>query len=314
MKLVIALATRGRPAILVDTLARTLPLITEDKTQLIVMADADDGETIAAVRQQFEANAERIILNVHEREDTVAEKFNRALKFPADVYTAMVDHTHFETKGFDRKIIEAAALHTDGIGFVFNHFANMSFVGNYSWTRKAADTLGYLFPPYFPYWFIDHWVHDIALMVDRISFADVVTNSERKQVTQEMREPAWWATWFDAGYVMRRKIALRMIESPEFKASYADKERWLNPHAAAIRWGRIDQASRAINDTVRASSPQWEMASKLSLADERYQRVKRAAVAMIPAMLEGMPPWQAMQYRNALTPVTAMPALKRAYA
>lgn len=308
MKLVIALATRGRPALLVDTLARTLPLITEDKTQLIVMADADDGETIAAVRQQFEANAERIILNVHEREDTVAEKFNRALKFPADVYTAMVDHTHFETKGFDCKIIEAAALHTDGIGFVFNHFANMSFVGNYSWTRKAADMLGYLFPPYFPYWFIDHWVHDIALMVDRISFADVVTNSERKQVTQEMREPAWWANWYDAAYMLRRKVALKIIESPEFKEPYAHKERWLNPMAAA-RWGRIEQGSVLINNDVRD-----RMVGNLSPDDARYQRVKQKAIAMLPELLAAMPAWQAMHYRNALTPLTAMPALKRAYA
>jgi hypothetical protein len=307
MKLVIALATRGRPALLRDTLRWTLPNITEGNTQLIVMADADDAPTMEVMRD-FPDHADRLIFNVHEREDTVAEKFNRALRWNADVYTAMVDHTHITTKGFDAKILEAATEFPDGIAFVFNHHANLSFIGTYSWTRKAADHLGYLFPPYFPYWFIDHWIDDIARMVDRVAFADVVSDSSRKQPTQEMREPGWWATWFDAGFLWRRRIAQSIIDSDEFQEP-EHRRRVLQRN-----FPLIEGHSRLVNSHVRGQDMDLRRASALSNADPRYLRMKEKAIALLPSMLEGMEPALANAYRDYLIPPTVIPALKRAFA
>jgi len=61
------------------------------------------------------------------------------------------------------------------------------------------------------------WTDDIARLIGRLSFADVRTDQSRAGKTQEMREPGWWATFFDAAYLMRRKIARDIIDGEDFQ-------------------------------------------------------------------------------------------------
>lgn len=311
MKLVVSIATRGRPERLIEALQRTLALIERPETAIAVAVDADDTETITGFERAPPAlrDDKRIVVSVKPREDTIAEKWNRALEISADCYVALGDDDPIATQGFDGRLLEAAARFPDGIGMVYGHMANASFSGVVCPTRKLCDKMGgKIFPEYFPYWFCDHWTDDVAKVIGRISFADVRTDQSKPGKTQEMREPGWWATWFDAAYLRRREQAHAIINDGEFDEPAWRKDLLRTHHPL------IEYRSRWVNDHVRAQARQLEQWSGTPPGkNERYQRVRDKAAAMIPALLEGMPPDEAARFQQMLLPPTTIVGLKRAY-
>lgn len=306
MNLVISLATRGRPAQLLDTIRRSAANWVVPSTRMVVQVDADDAATIA----HLVANRlpDGVSVNAQPREDTIADKWNRALAVPAALYLVAADDDPYLTPGYDAKLLEAAARFPDGIGMVYGHPANASFSCLVAPTAKLAAKMGYLQPPYFPYWFVDHWTDDVARITGRISFADVRTDQSRAGHTQEMREPGWWATWFDAAYLMRRAQAQAIIGAKDFRSP-----RWLKSLLLAHH-PMIEFRSRWVNENVRRDERLRQ--ASLPVADARYQRIKARAVAMIPHMLDdfGMDPAEARMFRAALQPPTEVVNLKRAFA
>ncbi len=308
MKLVITLATRNRPQQVVETIQRSTANLVLDNTVFIVQVDDDDRPTIEAL--QAAPLDKRVRVNVAPREDTIAAKWNRALSETADLYLVAADDDPYVTPGYDAKLIDAGLLFPDGIGMVYGRMANASFSGAVCPTAKFCEKLGHIFPEYFPYWFVDHWTDDVARLIARVSFADVQTDQSRAGKTQEMREPGWWATWFDAAYLWRRQIARRIVDGAYFQSPDWHKE------ILRRSYPLIEHRSKWINDNVRAMSPQYELASGLSVRDERYQRVRDRAVAMVPHLLDdfGMSVEEAYRYRSLLTPAKIVPGLARAYA
>jgi hypothetical protein len=268
--LTIILATRGRPGLLAQTLDQTLKNVCSSYTELVVACDADDEQSITMARA-FEPH---IYLSVENREDTLGAKYNRALapQHRAFAYLAMVDYAPHLTKGFDLAILDAAREFPDGIGVVFNRMANLSFPGINAITHNLAEKLGFIFPPYFPYWFIDHWIDDIARMIDRFTYAEVEVDVTRRPGTQELREPGFWGTFYDAAAVLRRKQAFDIIRSLEFKTPEWMKEILLRRHPL------IEQRGEMINETLRQHGDQ------IALKDDggqRYARVKAQAMTML---------------------------------
>jgi len=304
MRLVISLATRGRPTQLLDTIRRSVANWTHPDTEMWVMCDADDQGSIDAATFYSSQTDHRVFVSVRPREDTIAAKWNRATEIPADLYLVAADDDPYITPGYDTRLLEAAARFPDGIGMVYGHMANASFSGVVAPTAGLVKAMGNkIFPEYFPYWFCDHWTDNLARLIDRISFADVRTDQSHVGKTQELREPGWWATWFDAAYLMLRKQAFDILDMDDLKffAGKKDKERIKS--CAPL----IEYRSRWINDSVRANAPNLEAWSKLSTDDARYQRVKDKAIAMIPHLLDdyGMDPSEAARFRQALMPSTA---------
>lgn len=311
-KLVISLATRGRPQQLLDTVRRSVANLALPNTVMQVQVDADDEPTIAIV-DQLHALDDRVTMIIGLREDTIAAKWNRAVSAPIDyrpdLYLVAADDDPYITPGYDARLIEAAKRFPDGIGMVYGHMANASFSGVVAPTAKLVEKMGgKIFPEYFPYWFCDHWTDDIARIIGRISFADVRTDQKGAGKTQEMREPGWWATWFDAAYLRRREQAHAIIEGAGFVVPSYVKERLLTHHPL------IEFRSRWVNENVRANDKQYAAWSGLSPADARYQRVKQRAIDMVPELLAGMDEGEAARYRDALTPPTHVVGLKRAFA
>lgn len=299
MNLLISLATRNRPQLLLDTIKRSMANWTHPDTRLVIQADADDFATLGMLTDT--KLDPRVSVNVKSREDTVAAKWNRALTEDADVYLICADDGAQITPGYDTKILDAAARFPDGIGWVYGHMANASFSNMMAVTRKLAQMSGYIFPEHFPYWFCDHWTDDIARMIGRIGFADVRCDQSKTPPTQEMREPAWWATWFDAAYLKRRAEAFAIIEQ-------LDEPDWRKQQ---LREGHplVEYRSRWINDNVRANARAYDtMSMQNNLADERYQRVKQKALAMLPDILKELPQDEAMRYAMALSPPPFMMA------
>ena len=307
MNLVISMATRRRPEQMVDTIRRSIVNWTHPETVMHVHTDNDDqGSIDALTKAKF---GERVLASNKEREDTIADKWNRSLGFPADVYLVVGDDDPYVTPGYDTKILEAAKRFPDGIGMVYGAMANLSFSGSVAPTAGMCAKMGYIQPPLFPYWFVDHWTDDLARMIGRISYADIRTDQSKVGKTQEMREPGWWATFFDACYLMRRRQARAIIDSDDFIGEPWHKELLRTHHPL------IEQRSRGVNQNVRNESKQLEGWSGLSKADARYQRVKQRALDMIPALLDDpeMLDHERDFFRNILTPPTIIPNLKRAF-
>jgi hypothetical protein len=304
MKLVISLATRGRPSQLIETVRRSTANLVLPNTVMQLQVDSDDHATIEAL-DKAQGLDKRVKVNVKDREDTIAAKWNRATKIPADVYLVAADDDPYITPGYDGKLLDAAGVFPDGIGMVYGHMANASFSGVVAPTIGLVEKLGAIFPEHFPYWFCDHWTDDVAKIIGRISFADVRTDQSNVGRTQEMREPGWWATWFDAAYLVRRYQAYSIIDGKDFK-SPAWLKTMLKSQAPLIEY-----RSRWVNEHVR-QNPQLRSWS-LPTADERYQRVRSKAVEAIPSILAGLPPEQAEAFRRALLPSNTVVSLQRAY-
>lgn len=306
--LVITLATRGRGPKLVETIKRSMVNWTDPRTVLWVMADADDPQTEECVVKA--GLGHRVQLCARDREDTIAEKWNRvvALAPDADLYLVAADDDPYVTPGYDTALIEAGKRFPDGIGMVYGRMANASFSGAVCPTRGLVTmTGGKIFPEMFPYWFVDHWTDDVSRIIGRLSFADIQTDQSNVGKTQELREPAWWATFFDAGYLARRKQAHDIIMSPDFQTPDWHKEILLRHHPL------IEYRSRWINDGVRANAKALEGWSGLTPSDARYQRIRKKAEAMVPSFLQDMDPNEANLFNAALFPPTAVPNLRQAF-
>jgi hypothetical protein len=85
MRLTINLVTRGRPERLLDTVERTLPLLGEASTQLVISIDDDDQPT-RAVADRLRALDGRIIIDSRPREDALGAKWDRGLDYRAGCY------------------------------------------------------------------------------------------------------------------------------------------------------------------------------------------------------------------------------------
>jgi hypothetical protein len=268
VKLVINCVTRGRPQHLVETIARTMQHVVEPQTRLMVSIDEDDPDTIAAMKRF--AGDHRIIPVVRPREDSLGEKFNRIRDYPGDVYMPLGDYTHIMTPAFDRKILEAASLFPDNIGAVYSHMANVSFPSIWCVTHGLVEKMGWMCPPYFPYWFVDHWIDDIVRLIGRISFVDFQIGFREKPGTQEFREIAFWTTLFDMLRLERRAQARAIIDSPDFLETEGRKE-ILRRH-----YPLIEYRSQWVNDSLRVRVP-----SVVSDGGERYNRLREKAVEMM---------------------------------
>jgi hypothetical protein len=76
MNLYINVVTRGRPERLAQTIVRTLPLLAEDTTRMVVSIDDDDQPT-QELRNWLETLGERVIVDSRPREDALGAKWDR---------------------------------------------------------------------------------------------------------------------------------------------------------------------------------------------------------------------------------------------
>jgi len=267
MSLTAILATRGRPHLLLPTIEQTLKNIVRPDTKLVVAIDHDDHATIDVVATLRDT---RIVPSVMQREDTLGEKYNaRVPVCPADVYLVMVDYAPMMTPGFDSLLLQAANLWPDKIGIIYgNRLPNLSFPEINAVTHKLVDIMGGIYPPYWPYWFVDHWLDDIAKMINRWTVAPIWHDGTKRPGTQEMREPAFWASLYDDLAILRHRQAEEIM-------SHMCDEPW-RKDANRRTWCLTDQRSAMINDNVRAHIRANDLPH-----DQRYARVKAQATAML---------------------------------
>lgn len=272
-RFLIGLVTRGRPEILRKTVERTVANLSDPESRLVVLADEDDAGTAA-----LKFDDPRVVLDVRPREDSIGAKSNRTMAMEWDVYFHMTDYAPYVTPGFDKLVLDAASVFPDGIGVVYNHMANLSFSFANGITRRLAEKMGYVYPEYFPYWFVDHWLDDIARIIDRVSVANVVCEfvGGRKPNTQEHREPGFWGAFYTALVLERRQIAHRIIDSPDFIEPEWRKRLMRTHHTL------IEERSALVNHSLMS------MPANVTGEDERYKRIKGRAMEHVKKWLPAL--------------------------
>lgn len=281
MKATISLITRGRPDLLIPTVEKTLANIQDPQTTLMVAVDDDDTATLKALNGWNFAG--KPWFSIAPREDTLGAKWNRALTIaPADLYIIMVDYAPHLTPGFDRMYLDAAALFPDGIGIVQNRLANnLTFSACQGITAGLAARMNFIYPPFFSYWFVDHFADDIASMIGRRAFADCAVDNSKRPGTRELREPGFWASVYDALEPMRRQCATDIIRSDDFQEPEWRKRLLLDAFPL------VCDRSRMINENLRQNNDIMERQSGAGPGDARYLRTKQAAIDLVRRFTEG---------------------------
>lgn len=264
MRLTVTIASRGRPALLNQAIDAALSNAALPSTRVLAAVDQDDDATLAEVKERS-----RLKISVRKREDSVGAKWNRALReLPADVTMMATDNSVIASPGYDREIIDAARLFPDGIGCVYTKMANASFPYYQAVTSRWADIVGRIYPTYFPYWFVDHWLDDVARMTGRIIMTDVVVDDTSRQGlrTTEMRDVRLWCALFDSLQEERREEARRLIAK-------MDDQPWRK--ALQLRsFPQVEARSLWINQMCRANAEAIENDRGAGAPDERYARIK----------------------------------------
>jgi hypothetical protein len=242
MRLTVSIATRGRPDILMDTLNAYVGNSTLPDTRVHVAIDEDD-ETMKGFKVRMLGYG-KVVLSVQPREDTRGLKHQRVLtEAPADLYLVGTDHSPIVTPGWDGMFLEAAKLFHDGIGVVCTPLANLSFPYLQAVTAKWVELCGYVQPPQFPFWFIDHWLDDVARMTGRYVPVRVHAHSNRRtSTTTEMRDLTFWADYYNF------LTPIRVAEADRIISALDDTEEHKNILRAAIPI--VTQRSFMINDDV----------------------------------------------------------------
>jgi hypothetical protein len=287
MKLTINIATRGRPELLRMTVERTLPNIRRDDTTLMVSADEDDAATIDSFKSYPKDG--RLKLSIKPREDSRGEKYDRALtEAPADLYLPAVDCAPILTPGFDQILLDKTALFPDGIGVVHTGFDKSR--GTFppalqAMTAKYVEKVGYIYNPEYPFWFIDHEVHDLARLIGRYFQApiEVETAPHRPQKTHRLRDVVYWACYYDLMALERRAKARAIITGEDFKTPD-----WLKADLLTnFHW--IENGSWQINEFVRKNAAAIEaQRGETGPPDEGYLRAKARAEQKLSTFLEAM--------------------------
>lgn len=283
MNLTVNIATRGRPEILRKTLEVTLPNVSRDDTTVMVAVDDDDQPTI----DMFKSTpfCRKVLVSIKKREDSRGEKYDRALtEAPADLYLPAVDHAPIVTPGFDQALLDKAALFPDGIGCIRTPFINRGTFppALQAVTAKLVDKLGYIYNPEYPFWFIDHELHDFARLIGRYFLANisVAAGVMRPGTTWRLRDVAFWATYYDMMALERRAKARAIILGKDFLTPDWIKKDLID------NFEGIENEARLINDGVRRNAASIERdRGDPNPPDEGYLRAKERAEAKLSAFL-----------------------------
>jgi hypothetical protein len=199
MRVTVSIPTRGEAphlAMVVKTYVEKAEK-PEDVT-IVVATDEDDPFWNRDRRRDLESDV--VVVSRAPREDALGDKWNRAIGIaPAGVYVAGTDDNVVLSKGWDERLREGAALYTDGIGVIyFGEAPNAQLPIAQAVTHGWADAFGGLYPTHFPFWFIDMWLDELAMMTGRMVWVDILVGScGGRGKTRGLRDVRYWNQFFD---------------------------------------------------------------------------------------------------------------------
>lgn len=280
MTVCLCIASRNRPGELARTVNAAMALAELPETIASVALDLDDNSTHILPELQH------TIISLDEREASLGAKYNRTMdaKPFADLFVLGVDDAYPSNQGWDRAMSEAAAKFTDGVGMVFfgERKGPFDLPDGFAVTRGWVEQVGFFCPEYFPFWWHDTWIDELAKLTGRYVWADVTWEKHGKSEvgghkTIRMREVSWWARFFDATRQMRVDTAIRMIND-------SDDPPWLKTQLKQdmqakcnILWQRNAMVRDRGHEFEKNYGAEYE-------PDAGYDQIKTEAVKMMTAL------------------------------
>lgn len=272
MKINVCVPTRGKKQYLAEYLGETLRNIAMPDTLAIVGCDSDDE--LPPLRP-----SRHMVLSVEPREDSLGAKYNRCARaYDADLYVLSMDDVAISTKGWDEILAKYAAFFKDGIGYLYigREIHGERLPSMLAVTRRVVDLIGFC-PEYFPFWWNNTWIDEIATLVQRIVPVPIETRYPLGVLPEPPRRDVnFWAQFFDETRPMRVEQAYTLIQAMDD-----------GPTAKALLMAMMRPRMRQlalINSNLR--DPEWQKAMEkvTEPRDARHQRLMdkaRAAVEKI---------------------------------
>ncbi len=278
MKINACIASRGHPRQLRETLSATLAMAKLPDTKITVALDSDDPQAAGVAEKLAKLDAERIIVSIAEREDSLGAKYNRAAAaYDADIYVMLTDDEQIATPDWDKMLVDAAAWYPDGIFCIYfgSPPVPSSQPAGFAVSKKLVEMMGFFLSPYHPYWWHDTTLHEIVQFCGRSVNVDVqMSYPYGYGKTRGLRDVSYWATFFDMLRPQRWEIAQRIIDSSE---NLDPLYRKIKLKQAVNQFAQqFQQSNSGLRDPL--SARQFEIGQSYDApADERYQRIYKAS-------------------------------------
>jgi hypothetical protein len=256
----LCIASRGRPELLTRTLSATLANAVLPDTTCVVCLDHDDP-----VKPDLSHLPVDVL--IVPRPDGWGSKFNYcARKSSADVFVIWCDDQVITTKGWDKQVAETPDF------CLGTRPAEIEAERAFAVTRGMADLMGFSAAPYFPYWFIDTWLYDVAELADCIHETTIEIQGERG-LSRGLRDLEFWSLFYARLMPLRMGAAHRIIKA---RGNVLDQDRIARAATEqAFRLGRLSHF-----ETVAALTKRGFDAPE----DERYLRIKLGAEEMLKGL------------------------------
>lgn len=274
---------RGRPEMLERCIQSLLDTAGDDhRIEILVAIDDDDPAWID--REPIPMPRTRYFR--WPRAITLGEKLNRLGQEAAGgIFWFIANDYIVETLGWPAKFREAVANLPNGIGVPFprddlhpNH-ASFPII-----TRRMQEAIGFLFPPCYPYWFIDTtWDQHGIMLGQRFEIDVTVRAPEGRGLSHGLYELQFWVSFWEAMAPVRLREAAQLIAAayghgtPAFQTVMQDIP-------------RRQQICKA--RTAHLSTPEflaeWGSRSESPPAP-RYQEVRTFAEQMMEKLKKGAP-------------------------
>ena len=217
-ELSLLIATRGRPDMLAEVFASLRANTTrKDKTALWLYVDDDDQVTREAIAQgKFCDVGFPVHWHIAPQTATLGEPHEALLKAlgrTSEIYMLGVDDARFDTPGWDEVIRAKFREYPDGILLAFAYdpmtpdAATYAIMG-WGWIQVQ----GRMFPGWFPHWYEDTWVDQVACLAGRhVRLPVLLYPIGGKGPTKRMRNCAFWTRFLQVTLDERKQSARKLI-------------------------------------------------------------------------------------------------------
>jgi hypothetical protein len=279
------IATRGNSQTLEKTITESLRGAVLPTTTVVLGLDEDDPalEDALKIAASFRTRG-TVKVVVGPRPDSIGAVYNRcAEQERADIYIAGADDLTMRTHGWDERILHVTQKMPDFIGVVGCGTMPVASAlpGTYAVTRPLIDRMGFFLQPYTPFWWMDTWLFEIAVMIGRLVPLKLNLDfGDQWMKTRGMRDLSYWAAFFDDMRSHRRATAEHIVNDPEFKTASDLKKTLLD------RMDSLCQAFLHSNSCLRDpayAARIMETFAHSAPEDERYVRIKERSMELLQA-------------------------------
>jgi len=224
--------TRNRPDRL-RRMARSLGATVERKDRVVHRIYVDDDDTSSlALRRSGEIEdlaGYRVAWVVGPRPRVLSDAWNALWREidPASLLIGICDDLEFLTPGWDEILRRHLTSFADGIavGYIPDPSIPNALVIPCG-TGPTFAAMGYFTAPYFPYWFSDAWLDEIALMIERRITLPIAIHHEKGK-THGMRNLPFWWEFYHRTRIERQEVAekLRRLIHPIGSVGYERSRR-----------------------------------------------------------------------------------------